>query len=324
MRKIIIDTDTATDDSVALIMALLCPDIEILGITTVCGNIPLPLCTANALQTVELCRRDVPVYPGAEKPLYRDLVCAAEIHGKDGMGDIGLVHPTREAEGTHAVDFMLDEIRKAPGEVEIVALGPCTNIATAILKDREAMMGVRHIWSMGTGGFGGGNITPAAEFNVYVDAESYKIMLESGIPVTVCGFDLCGGDCALTERELLEIGGAPLGDFVVRANATRLYHNKITGADPVIDLPDAVAMAAAIWQETVRETVTASCFCCTANDPSYGHVIICDTRRTTPKNYHIPKTNTRVVKEMYPEKFKSRLKELLLSELLQDGDMEQI
>ena len=110
MRKLIIDTDTGSDDAVALMLALLEESVEVLGITTVCGNVPQMLATKNALMTVELCSKEVPVYPGADRPLFRDLVTAVRVHGDDGMGDCDLIHPTRAAEKTHAVNYILDTV----------------------------------------------------------------------------------------------------------------------------------------------------------------------------------------------------------------------
>ncbi len=307
MRKFIIDTDTGNDDAVALMMAFLEPGIEILGITTLCGNVPLENTTRNALQCVEECGRAIPVFKGASRPLFKDLVTASYVHGDDGMGDCGLIHPSLQPENQHAVDFILETVSENPDEIEIVALGPATNIALAILKDRETMQRVKHIWSMGTAGFGPGNITPVAEFNVFVDAESYDIMLSSGIPVTIAGFDLCQGDAVLHESDLEKLSGSRYGKFIVDINKTRSAHNKLLTGDVNIDLPDAVAMAAAIWPEVIVEEITAHCYCCTKEVPSYGQVIIYDVNKPFSVKYNIPETNTKVIKAIDPFAFKDRL-----------------
>lgn len=182
LRKLIIDTDTGSDDAVALMMALLSDNIEVIGITTVCGNVPLDLATKNALMTSEICNSQVPIFAGADKPLFRNLVTAVNVHGNDGMGDCDLIHPTTKPANGHAVDFILETVKSNPDQIEIVALGPVTNIALAILKEPETMKKVKHIWSMSTGGFGPGNTTPVAEFNVFVDAESFSALLNSEIP----------------------------------------------------------------------------------------------------------------------------------------------
>ena len=311
MRKFIIDTDTGSDDAAALIMALSEPEIDVVGITTVGGNIPLENTTKNALQTVEICKKDTPVYVGLGRPLVRELVTADNVHGNDGMGDQNLIHPTRKAEDKHAVDFILETVRANPDEIEIVALGPATNIALAIMKDRETMKKVKHIWSMGTSGFGAGNISPVAEFNVFVDAESYSVMLESGIPVTVAGFDLCLGEAALTPEEIEEISCSELGRYVALSNKTRLsFNEKLTGT-PFVDMPDPVAMAVAIWPEIVKEEITAHCYCCTKETATYGQVIIYDFSKPFSVKYDIPETFTKVVKAIDPHLFKERFKKTL-------------
>ena len=182
-RKFIIDTDTASDDCAAIMMAVLSEKAEILGLTTVAGNIPLDKATNNALQTLEVCGADIPVFEGASHPLIRPLKTAVSVHGEDGLGDRGLVNPKGKAQTKPAVDFILDSVKKYPGDIEIIAIGPVTNIANAILTDPETKKKVKKIWSMGTAGFGFGNATPVAEFNVYVDAEAYKIMLDFGLPL---------------------------------------------------------------------------------------------------------------------------------------------
>lgn len=311
MRKFIIDTDVGGDDAAALVMALREPGIEILGITTLGGNVPIENTTKNALQTVEECGRDVPVYVGCAKPLMRELVTADNVHGNDGMGDCGLIHPTRKPEKMHAVEFILETVAAYPDEVEIVSLGPASNIALAIMKNREVMKRVKHIWSMGTSGFGAGNITPVAEFNVFVDAESYAVMLGSGIPVTIAGFDLCLGDAAFTPEELDEMSVTPLGRFIAEGNRVKLgFNEKMTGV-PFADLPDAVAMAAVLYPEVVTEAITAHCYCCTKETPSYGQVIIYDISKPFSVKYDIPETFSTVIKSIDPVLFKRRLLDAL-------------
>lgn len=307
MRKFIIDTDVGGDDAAALVMALRNPEIEILGITTLGGNVPIENTTKNALQAVEECGRDVPVYIGCKKPLMRELVTADNVHGKDGMGDCGLIHPTRKPEKMHAVEFILETVASYPDEVEIVSLGPASNIALAIMKDRETMKRVKRIWSMATSGFGAGNITPVAEFNVFVDAESYAVMLNSGIPMTIAGFDLCLGDAAFTPFELDQMSATPLGRFIAEGNRVKLgFNEKLTGT-PFVDLPDAVAMAAALYPEVVTESITAHCYCCTKETPAYGQVIIYDISKPFSVKYDIPETYSTVIKTIDPALFKKLL-----------------
>lgn len=312
MRKLIIDTDTATDDAAALLIACAQPDTDILAVTTVAGNIPLEKGTRNALQTLEVAGRKVPVYPGAGQPLYRPLVCAEGVHGKDGLGDRDLSHPATQPESVHGVTKLLELVRAYPGEIEIVALGPATNLALAILQDRAAMAGVKHIWSMGTGGFGPGNCTPVAEFNVYVDAEAYQILLTSGIALTIIGFDMCLGDAALDRADLdtLASGNAVM-QFMAKAASALVAYNERSGHGTAADLPDAVAMGCALWPEMVRETVSVYAYCCTREEPSYGQVIFFD--RTVPMSVEtqIPADNAVVVKAIDPAMFRRRFVETL-------------
>ncbi|MBR4960836.1 MAG: nucleoside hydrolase [Clostridia bacterium] len=314
MRKIIIDTDTATDDAAALLIALAQPDTEILAVTTVAGNIPLEKGTRNALMTIETAGRSIPVYPGAAAPLYRPLVTADGVHGKDGLGDRDLVHPTRRPEQTHGVTKLLELVRTYPDEIEIIALGPATNLALAILQDRETMAHVKHIWSMGTGGFGPGNCTPVAEFNVYVDAEAYQILLSAGIPLTIIGFDLCLGEAALTRGDLdVLAAGNPVMQFMEKATSAVVAFNENSGHGTFADLPDAVAMGCALWPEMVKKTVSVWAYCCTKEEPSYGQVIFYD--RTVPMSVscEIPPDNAVVVKTIDPVLFKKKFTDALAS-----------
>ncbi len=226
MRRFIIDSDTASDDAVAIMLGLLNDDIQVLGITTLCGNISLEKATQNALMTKEICGSTAEVYSGVAKPLFRERAQTACVHGSDGMGDMDLIHPTTSAAEKHAVDFILDTVKNNPHEIEIAALGPASNIALAILKEPETMKKVKKIWSMGTSGFGHGNATPVAEFNVYIDAESYKIMLDSKIPITIIGFDLCLGDSALNKTELDYLSKtSKIGKYAVDCTAKLLEYN---------------------------------------------------------------------------------------------------
>ena len=170
MRRFIIDTDTASDDAAAIMIAAMSPQIDLLGVTIVAGNVGLAQAADNALMTLEVCGCDAPVFLGARQPLFHDRHETISVHGKDGMGDCGIIHPQKSPETMRAVEFILSQVEKYPDEVELVVLGPATNIALAVLTDREIMSHVKHIWSMGTPGFGSGNATPVSEFNVFIDA----------------------------------------------------------------------------------------------------------------------------------------------------------
>ena len=165
-RKIIIDTDTAGDDAVAMIIAAKTENVDILGVTVSAGNVDLEQAVNNALMTLEIAGCDAPVYKGVSETYTGKKRETFSVYGKDGMGDNDLIHPTRKAEDKSAVDFIIDTVKADPDEVEIVALGPVTNLALALDKDPEAMKHVKRYWSMGTSGFGTGNASPVSEFNV--------------------------------------------------------------------------------------------------------------------------------------------------------------
>ena len=192
-RKIIIDTDPGQDDAVAILLALACPDeLEVLGLTCVAGNVPLDLTSKNARIVCELAgRTDVKVFAGCDRPLGRDLVTAEHVHGKTGLDGPNLPDPTMPLAEGHAVDFIIDQLREfAPGTITLCPLGPLTNIATALQKAPDIAKRVAKIVLMGGGYFEGGNITPTAEFNIYVDPQAADIVFKSGIPIVVMPLDV--------------------------------------------------------------------------------------------------------------------------------------
>ncbi len=192
-RRIIIDTDPGQDDAVAILLALASPeDLEVLGITAVAGNVPLPLTQRNARIVCELARRpDVLVFAGAEAPLARPLVTAEHVHGKTGLDGPQLADPVMPLQQTHAVDFLIDTLREQPaGTITLCPLGPLTNIAQAFLKAPDIVARVQEVVLMGGAYFEVGNITPAAEFNIYVDPEAAEIVFGSGVPLVVVPLDV--------------------------------------------------------------------------------------------------------------------------------------
>lgn len=192
-RKTIIDTDPGQDDAVAILLALASPDeIEVLGITAVAGNVPLDLTAKNARIVCELAgKAEVPVYAGCDRPLGRDLVTAEHVHGKTGLDGPDLPDPTMPLQPGHAVDFIIDTLRAEPaGTVTLCPLGPLTNIATALQRAPDIAERVQQIVLMGGAYFEVGNITPTAEFNIYVDPEAADIVFKSGIDIVVMPLDV--------------------------------------------------------------------------------------------------------------------------------------
>lgn len=191
-RKIIIDTDPGQDDAVAILLALASPELQVLGITCVAGNVPLALTHQNARKVCELAgRTDIPVYAGCDAPLKRPLVTAEHVHGKTGLDGVDLPAPTMPLADGHAVDFLIDTLRREPqGSVTLVPIGPLTNIATAMQRAPDIIGRIQQIVLMGGAYFEVGNITPTAEFNIYVDPEAARIVFASGVDIVVMPLDV--------------------------------------------------------------------------------------------------------------------------------------
>ena len=216
-RPIIIDTDPGQDDAVAILMALASPELEVVGITTVAGNVPQPLVTENALRLVELAGRpDVPVYAGARRPLLRPLVTAEEVHGPTGLDGADLPPPRTAPADGHAVDFIVEACRRAEGEgITLCPIGPLTNLALALVKEPDIVEGIREIVVMGGASFEGGNTTPAAEFNIYVDPHAAAIVLDSGVPITMMPLDVTHKALVMPEHiDRFRDLGSSVGDAV--------------------------------------------------------------------------------------------------------------
>lgn len=188
-RKIIIDCDPGHDDAIAILLAAGTPQIELVGITTVAGNAEVEKTTRNALKVCEIAGiRDVPVVKGCGQPMVRKRETAADIHGDSGMDGPVLPEPTRQVENEHAVDFIIRKLLESDGDITLVPVGPLTNIAMAMRREPAILPKIQEIVLMGGGTFG--NWTPAAEFNIFVDAEAAKVVFESGVPITMMGLDL--------------------------------------------------------------------------------------------------------------------------------------
>lgn len=248
MRKFIIDTDTASDDAVALVMALRQPDIDVEAITVVAGNVPLPQALQNALYTVELCGASVPVFAGCAKPLLRELETAEVVHGNDGMGDIGLPLQGREPAQGHAADVLRHVINENAGDITLVTPGPLTNVALALLREPELAGKVSRCFIMGGIGAGHGNVTPTAEFNIWVDPEAAKIVYESGMDITMVGWDISWQYATFDAAQADDIRriGTPLAEFIIDIQKTLTDFSMRENALAGFDLPDPIAMAAAI------------------------------------------------------------------------------
>lgn len=191
-RPIIIDTDPGQDDAIAILLALASPELDVLGITAVAGNVPLPLTEKNARKICELAgRADMKVFAGCSRPLVRPLHTAEQVHGPSGLDGPELPEPTMPLQKQHAVDWIVDTLMAAPdGEITLCPLGPLTNIAMAIVKEPRILPKIREIVLMGGGFFEGGNSTPTAEFNILVDPHAAHVVFTSGVKLTMLPLDV--------------------------------------------------------------------------------------------------------------------------------------
>ena len=221
-RKLIVDTDPGQDDAVAILLALASPaELDVAAIITVAGNVPLALTRVNARKVLELAgRTDIPVYAGCDRPMRRQSVTAEHVHGKTGLDGPDLPEPSMPLQPQHGVDFLIDALRAAaPGTYTLCTLGPLTNISMALIKAPDIASRIREIVMMGGAYFEVGNITPAAEFNIYVDPEAADVVLRSGIPITMLPLDVTHRALA-TPARLHAIGA--LGNQAGRAIAAML------------------------------------------------------------------------------------------------------
>ena len=243
----LVDTDTASDDAVALIMALRSPNIRVLAIIAVAGNVNVQQAARNALYTADLCGSSVPVFVGAEKPLRREHQSADWFHGKDGLGDHGYPPPKRALERKSAIDAVVEIIEANPGLV-LVTLGPLTNVALALQRKPDIARKVSRCVLMGGAPCCEGNVTPAAEYNIWCDPEAARIVMRSGLPVELVGWHLCRGEAALNLNDIERVLSldTPLARFAIECNsrAQEAYFEQ-TG-EHGISLPDPVCMSIAL------------------------------------------------------------------------------
>ncbi len=202
-HPIIIDTDPGQDDALAILLALASPEIEVLGITAVAGNVPLALTHVNARKICELAGRpDIKVFAGAVRPTVRPLVTAENVHGKTGLDGPALPEPKMSLQEQYGPDFIVETLmNRAVGTVTLCTLGPLTNVALALIKEPRIASRIKQIVSMGGGFFEGGNVTPTAEFNIYVDPQAARVVFSSGAPVTLIPLD-CTHKALTTEKRV--------------------------------------------------------------------------------------------------------------------------
>jgi purine nucleosidase len=254
MRYLWIDTDMGSDDAVALMMAFRAPDVQIVGVSVLAGNVPLMQAAKNALFLAELCGVTVPVYLGAKKPLLRHYVDATWFHGEDGLAGRG-GEAKHRPESRHAVDALIEAAEQYPN-LELVTLGPLTNIALAVAQQPKLAQQISRTVVMGGAACTYGNVTPAAEYNIWVDPDAARMVFLSGMALELVGWEFCIGDFALNDREIAALRALnnPLADFAIDCNETAIeaYFTQ-TGAHG-LSLPDPVAMAVLLTPGIARQS----------------------------------------------------------------------
>ena len=306
MKHFLIDTDTASDDAVALLMALREPSIRVEAITVVAGNCPLDIAVRNALISVELAGTYAPpVYAGMPQPLLRELVTSEHVHGQDGLGNMDLPSPASEKQSDHAVDKIIEMARRFPGELEIITLGPLTNLAMAILKEPTLPELIQRVYIMGGAGLGPGNITPVAEFNFYVDAEAAHLVIQSTLAKSVIGWDVCMAEAFLNRSDIAHLNSlGALGEFAARASVSLIEFTKGLGKDG-FGPADQTAVAVALYPDIVTKQFDAFAYVEYKNEEAYGQFII-DQLQVTD-NPH----NVTAITEIDARQFKEKLFQLL-------------
>ena len=258
LRRFIIDTDTGSDDVWAIVEGLRAAEIvSVEAITTVCGNLPLDLCTKNALIAEEQAGNSCPpVFRGMETPIMsNETFYAPYCHGEDGLGNMNLPHPDRQPEDKPAVDALIDIVMANPGEIEIVTCGPLSNLAMAVLREPDFAKNVKKAWILGGSAGRPGNMTKAGEYNVYCDADAAQIVLNSGMNSAWVAWDAYGPEGEITpkEVEILQNSGDRAARFCVRCAETlrQYYHNQ--DGRSTFGVVDTGVMTAALYPEVISE-----------------------------------------------------------------------
>lgn len=306
-RQIFIDTDTASDDAVALMMAFKHAADELVGISVVAGNVPLDQGVQNALFVRELFGESTPLYAGADKPLSRPLESAQHIHGEDGMADIGLDVAGRSADEGSGINALVDAANDYEGNLELVTLGPLTNVAKALQRDPSIAGKIRNCTIMGGASDGYGNVTPVSEFNIWADPEAAEIVFASDMPKTMVGWDISRKFAVISDQDAESIRaiGTNAAHIAIDAQATvREFCLGTSGLDG-FDFPDPIAMAVALADETIIESKPAAVTIVTNEGPTRGMAIVDD------RGFSERAKSTRVVLRADRDRFLRLLKDAL-------------
>jgi len=299
-RSIVIDTDTASDDAVALLLAVRDPDVAIRAVSVVAGNVPLDIGLRNAIATLDLCGgADIPVHAGAAEPTHRTLETAQVVHGHDGMAGVRLPQASRGPSDVSAFDALLDIATSEPGLHDLVTLGPLTNIAAALTADVDFLTRFKHTYLMAGSPDGVGNVNALGEYNVWADPEAAAVVFAAPGAKTMIGWNISRQYAVLTpddQEQLRKVG--PLGAFAVAINAVVDEFAREHGLAG-FDLPDPIAMAVAL-DDSIIEEWTEEWLVVGRDEPTRGCTI--PNRRTDR-----PEPNTRVLWKVDEAAFRDRL-----------------
>ncbi|WMT42310.1 nucleoside hydrolase [Paenibacillus sp. D2_2] len=258
MRKAILDVDTGIDDALGIMLAIRSGELDVLGITTVNGNVSLETATKNTCKILDLIHADpsISVYPGASHPLLRNPVFEHRVHGQDGLGGaLADMHPSGRADlSGFGPDFIIEQARLYPGEVTLIATGPLTNVALALAKRPSLVHELKEIVIMGGAVQTYGNITPVAEYNMYVDPEAAQLVLQAGFPrLTLIGLDVTRR-ALLTSEHIDTLGESEIANYVRQSTSDYMQRYFERNGVQACAMHDPLAVATAIWPELVETT----------------------------------------------------------------------
>jgi purine nucleosidase len=318
MRRFIIDTDTGSDDAIALIMALSDPSCEVCAITTVMGNVSIDYATRNARIAMEIAEsREIPVYQGMERPLVRNRLNATHVHGSDGLSQMSVEEPSIRIEDKHAVEAIIEWVDKLEGECEIIALGPLTNIALAIRKAPLIMQKVKHLYIMGGAQLGYPGETEVAEFNILADPEAAHIVFKSKLEMTLVPLEVClngdgrkGAETILNQFDVeqLERINTKKSRFCIDCSKSLVeFHRQLMG-DFGLELPDPTTIAVALRPELIMHHFKAQIDVDLSNSLSYGQTVVNTKGGTAIENQEYY-ANMTIVSSINGQEFKNYLME---------------
>lgn len=313
--RLIIDTDTAGDDAFSILLALKTPGVTLEAITICNGNVNFQQQTENALYTLEIAgfSGKVPVYQGCPSPLLRKQVDATEFFGVDGMSDAGFPRARQRPESGHAVDAIIDLVMSNPGEIDIIAQAPLTNIATAYAKEPRIIDAVRHLWIMGGTDNSLGNTTPASEFNFYVDPEAAKMVINAGFRTTLSTWTLTMNSGVLPQEAFarIEAMDTPLSRFFMTVSQAPFARTKVRYGSPLSTHPDSLTCACAIDESLILEAADCLVDVETGSELTRAYssicVPLCEEEAKVDKLWPAARPNCRVIRKADTARFAEKL-----------------